>query len=433
MQPKTQLQKQVVESAKRLSPLSEKELKEAFEKISPHILKVDRNGNHYCYDCGHTWKGPKDSQTAICPNCKRKLKRDFSKKRKASVQDWYFASVTICDNMQVVRMFAANMFMRKGKEPKFWAKEVYQYWFDGEDNYTVFGIPRGYMGFSWCWGSEFEIRRESYQHFIAPQFIVGRPKIKSCYNKYGLKRGFYGVSPAEVFKNIRKVPKFEQLWKMKQFDYLNYCNYRDANLDRLWKPLMIAHRHKYKVKDFSLWNDLLETLKRLGKDTHNPKFICPDNLKQAHDHYGDLLNKKLQKERERANRERIQEQLLRDKKDAKDFLREKGKYFGLLFTDNEISVEPLKSIEEFAAEGKNQHHCVFFNRYYAKADSLIFHALVDGKSIATIEFNLKSMQIVQCRGKHNSVPEQKERIENLINKNIGQIANCKKEKSIEAA
>ena len=68
------------------------------------------------------------------------------------------------------------------------------------------------------------------------------------------------------------------------------------------------------------------------------------------------------------------------------------------FSDGEICIKVLDSVEAIRQEGEAMHHCVFTNEYYLKADSLILSATIDGKRIETIEVSLKRMEVVQSRG-----------------------------------
>ena len=65
------------------------------------------------------------------------------------------------------------------------------------------------------------------------------------------------------------------------------------------------------------------------------------------------------------------------------------------FSDGEIRIKVLDSVEAIRQEGEAMHHCVFTNEYYLKADSLILSATIDGKRIETIEVSLKRMEVVQ--------------------------------------
>ncbi|MCH5243060.1 MAG: PcfJ domain-containing protein, partial [Muribaculaceae bacterium] len=54
---------------------------------------------------------------------------------------------------------------------------------------------------------------------------------------------------------------------------------------------------------------------------------------------------------------------------------------------------------------------------------LILSAEIDNKPVETIEVSLETMQIVQCRGRHNQNTEYHERILNLMRDNMHQITS----------
>jgi hypothetical protein len=100
------------------------------------------------------------------------------------------------------------------------------------------------------------------------------------------------------------------------------------------------------------------------------------------------------------------------------YKREKSKFFGIQFTDGLINVKVLKSVEEIMQEGDEMHHCLFFNEYHLKSDSLILSACIDGKRIETVELSLSKLEVLQSRGVCNKNTEYHDRIIGLVKKNI---------------
>ena len=88
-----------------------------------------------------------------------------------------------------------------------------------------------------------------------------------------------------------------------------------------------------------------------------------------------------------------------------------------MFTDNEIEIKTLDSVDEYYEEGRTQHICVGSSQYYLKAESLVFSARIDGKTVATVEIDLRTLKVVQCHGKYNKDTEYHERIIDLVNSN----------------
>lgn len=431
MKPKTKLQKAVVKSAESLPPLSDYQRQQAIKYASIHIAKLDSKGNYVCLECGHQWHGEKADEV-VCPECGCKLKVDTSRKRCFHDSD-YFATTRKCNGFQVVRIYRIETHLRKGEKAYRWMDEVFQRWITPTGESLIIGRRRHWMSYycdSWDWSSDMELRNECHAHSICPSVVVGRITTIPELKRNGFDGQFYECGPAFLFTNLLKNNKIETLWKTGQYNLVQHFYKIGAyHLDTYWDSIKVALKHRYHIADGSMWVDLLSSLRELDKDLRNPRFICPQDLKAAHDEWRQRVIVKRRKEDERrARRQQMdaEQRYLEDVKKAmqeqKQYKKIKSKFFGLQFTDNEIIVCPLKSVKEFIDESRLMHHCVFTNKYYLREDALILHAMIDGVSVATIELNLNTLEIVQCRGKHNQKPEMYDRIVDLINKNKNQIA-----------
>src|SRR5690606_26645566 len=109
-------------------------------------------------------------------------------------------------------------------------------------------------------------------------------------------------------------------------------------------------------------------LRYFNKDLHNLKYVCPSNMKKEHDR---LVSKKRRIQQARD----LQLKKERALNDEQEFIRIKGKFFGLLFKEGNITIKVLKSVQEFVQEGDKLKHCLFANNYHKKKDSLIFTAM----------------------------------------------------------
>ena len=103
----------------------------------------------------------------------------------------------------------------------------------------------------------------------------------------------------------------------------------------------------------------------------------------------------------------------------KDYLKAKGMFFGLMFTDNLIHIKVIESVAEMIAEGRAMHHCV--GLYHKRVNSLILSATIDGERIETVEVDLQTLKVVQSRGVCNSNTEYHDRIIKLVEDNAEQI------------
>ena len=193
-------------------------------------------------------------------------------------------------------------------------------------------------------------------------------------------------------------------------------------MERYWASVKICIRNGYIIKDGSMWCDMIDLLRHLGKDTNSPKYVCPSDLQIEHDKL--VQKRNLQKERELLS-ERRQEAAQHEKK----YRTLKGRLFGIVITDGTLNIRVLESVAEFAEEGTAMHHCVWANDYYLKKHSLILSATIDGVRIETIEVSLKTFKVVQSRGVCNSNTEYHDRIIDLVDSNMNLIRKRMRMKS----
>lgn len=426
MQPRNKLQKDVLRCSQNLAPLTAKEWGEAMNKMGLHLAKHDSKGNYTCLECGHQWKGKRDDKV-VCPHCGTHLSVDISRKKKFKGK-YYFSTITTVENYQVVRIYFFYNFCKKGAKAHYWNCEIFQRWFTPEGKEIIVGKRRHYMGWyvdRWDFLSDMEIRTENDAHRVEPWVVVGTPKFTAQLKRNGLKQSLHDCNPQSIIRALLNNNQCETLWKAKRFDLVQYgLKTRFGSFNTYWNSIKIALRNHYKIKDVSMWFDLLRCLEYFGKDLRNAKYVCPPDLQAAHDYWAKKRADREERERFERERQASIEKLKREKEQVENFNKFIQKFLNLILVDNEISVKPLLTIDEFIEEGAKMKHCVFGMGYYGKKDTLILHALRDNESIATIELNLKTMQIIQCRGKCNQVPEHNERIQALINSNIGKIAKC---------
>lgn len=176
----------------------------------------------------------------------------------------------------------------------------------------------------------------------------------------------------------------------------------------------IATRHHYKIKSLDVYLDYLEALVYLGKDTHNPFYVCPQDLKGMHDKW---IAKMLAKKTAEDIRCRAKENAEANEK----YIKMRERFFDMVISDGEIECRVLQSVSDFCEEGQAMHNCVYANGYYKKPYSLIFSARIDGKRVETVEFDLTSGKVIQAYGKCNIFSAHHEQIVKLVNDNAGLI------------
>ena len=200
------------------------------------------------------------------------------------------------------------------------------------------------------------------------------------------------------------------MMKAGRYKDLRHLLSRGKGLDNYWNSYKLTLRHHYIIGDIVLWCDYVDMLKRLGKDIHNPKYICPSGLGVEHN----KREAELRRQREQEAMERKREKAMADEERFREL---KSKFFGIRFTDGTIQVHVLESVQEYLEEGAELHHCLFSNEYYLKENSLILSATIEGKRIETIEVSLDTLQVIQSRGVCNQNSPYHEQIVSLVNAN----------------
>lgn len=184
----------------------------------------------------------------------------------------------------------------------------------------------------------------------------------------------------------------------------------EYDISHYWPELKICLRNNYAATDWQLWRDTIDALKRLGKDTHNAVYVCPKDLKAAHDRWTKLYAR----EQERI---RIEE--------SRHIFNRKQKFFDIVLKKKDITIEPLRTIEEYKTEGDRMHHCVYQMKYYMKKNTLILSAHTQKERLATIELSLNNFEILQCRAEHNKIAPREKEIVSLLQRNIKKFKKVK--------
>ena len=225
--------------------------------------------------------------------------------------------------------------------------------------------------------------------------------------------------PTRLMNALLADSRIETMMKSRDLQAVGYFVHHLSDLDRCWHSYKIAARNHYQPSDYGIWCDTIRLLEQCGKDIHNTKYICPQNLKAEHDYW---LHKKMREDEKRKNKEQMQ----RAKRQEAKFYKEKSCYFGITITDNDLVISVLDTLEAFQAEGNAMHHCVFQCEYYAKEESLILSAHdKEGNRIETIEFSLTEGKVIQSRGVCNKNTEHHDRIIHLVNANAHRILAAK--------
>ena len=400
--------------SKSLRPITKRQMNWAFRECIDHYAYRLPKGRTTCMDCGHSWLMAKPTDNCACPMCRAKLKVRHTFERKFQ-QKQYFTVLTTSGEYQVLRMFLLIVEMEKGCKAKPYALEIGQYWWNVQGRMAVVGIQRvlGRYIDTFSFGSPLAVRNDNdaYRH-IAYSPIYPKFKVLDVLRRNGFDGDFHDIVPTKLIPALLSDSRAETLMKAGQYPMLHHYLTSRFDMERYWAAVKICIRNGYTISDGSMWRDTIDLLRHFGRDTNSPKYVCPTDLGAEHDKLVGKRNRQRERERSEEERRKMIE-------DEKNYLKDKGMFFGLVFSDSLVCVKVIESVEEMILEGKAMHHCV--GGYHNKADSLIFSATIDGKRIETVEVSLKTLQVVQSRGVCNSNTEYHDRIVNLVNNNVNLI------------
>ena len=438
MKPKTKIQKEVARLSATLRPITATQTQWAYSQCFEHIAYRGKNGSMVCSECAHEWTAEgKQGNKCRCPKCGAKLTVSHSLKRK-STQIIHFAVVTTRANFQVIRVIHDEYNSRKGEKAEYIVNEALQRWFDAEGNEVNIARKKHFMPRycdAWNFDSDMEIRSRTTNYNNIPIYATyPKCRVLPIIRRNGFN-GFHYTDPYDLLKGLMSDNKVETLVKTRQYGLLSYYLYRSQYRRDSWQLIRICLRHGYKVKDVTTWYDHINTLERLGMDTHNPIYLCPQNLRSEHNRLVELLKRRDEKERvERERNAEIQRKIRQRKDDEakKTYPQRMSRYLDLVFSDGLIEITVLQSAEEFYNEGEIMHHCVYSNAYYAENNSLVMSAHIGDKRIETIEIDLRRLIISQSHGAYNQDSKYHNRIVSLVQRNLHKIARRANQKTENA-
>ena len=420
MKPRNLKEKHIVELNGRLRPLTTPQRNWALNSTINHYGYRLKTGMCTCMKCGHEWLETRNGM-CLCPECGTRIEIKDTKERIIRDKS-YFNVITTMEGYQVVRMFLMIVEMRKGMKANPAYLEIGSYWIDGKGHTTVVGLQRtlGHYIDCFAFGSPLEIRRdnEAFQR-ISDEWVYPRINVTDTIKRNGFKGSCHHIHPVTMFQELLTNSKAETLMKANEIELLHYLCLHPKEVDEYWNTIKIARRNGYKFKDAKTWFDYIKMLERMGRDLHSPSLVAPKDLKHAHDEYVEQVNRQRMKVQREANRKKAEA-------DQAEFEKLKGRFIGLAMTDGTIVLHTLNSVAEYYDEGTKQHICVGSAGYYLKADTLVFTATMEGRTIATVEISLKDYSVIQCRAFANQVCEYTEQIAGIINANKKMIAERKR-------
>lgn len=396
-------------------------------------------GEVFCSCCGEVFNMEHYSDHAACPHCGNKL--TIKKSRKSNVTDHaYFTILSTCNGWQVVRNFKVTRNGKKcpeigGGYVNYYFHEVGQVWFNAKGERVVMGVGRT-MAFVYydTWSSQpLSVKRNNLDDYMFNGAIYPRINLLPQLKRSGY-REMERICAPTMIRMLLSSPLAETLLKTGQEELFYALSRRTANLKKYWTAVRICLRHHYTISNIKDWIDYIGMLIQLDKDIHNPHYVCPEDLKAAHDKALNALRRMRERERIAANAKRLQQMKEKALKDEQNYKKAKAAFFGMLITGGGIVIRPLSSVAEFFDEGAAMHHCVAQCHYYQKADSLILTARdAQGNRLETIEVDLKSFKIIQSRGVCNQDSPKHKEIVKLMNAHMGDVKRLARPKTKKTA
>lgn len=430
MKPRTKLDLKILEIHKSLNDPITSEVKKWAIKTCLESKGIECKGEIYCFDCNRIFPANNLAKNSKCPCCGVKLKIEKTKRKKHS-QETYFTIVDLKENYQIIRHYRILRSIHIDKSyNNVMISRVVENYFNvetGDVRTVAKQLLQGYryMSMPFQLSSDMEIRSHIDMIHNPPVYVYPKAKIHPFFKKRGVGSNLHHIQPDFLFKELKYGnSQVETLLKSKAYYILDSCIHNTFKLSRYWPQVKIAIRHKYKIKDFSMWIDHLEMLQSNRKDIRNPKYILPANLKKEHQKLIDINNKRLAIREAKIKKEREIREARYAEEAMRKYLEEKGKFFGFHVEKGSISIDVIKSLVEMAEEGSEMKHCVYSAKYY-NSNCLILSVKTSGERLATIELSLEDLQIKQIRGKCNSQVSEESTIRELIQSNIKQLIKLK--------
>ena len=339
MKPRNKFEKAVLAQSKSLRPITKRQMDWAFRECIDHYAYRLPKGRTTCMDCGHGWLMAEPSDSCTCPKCGARLKVRQTFERKLP-QKQYFTVLTTSGEYQVLRKFLLVVEMEKGCKAKPYSLEIGQYWWNAQGRMAVVGIQRvlGRYIDTFSFGSPLAVRSDNaaYRH-IAYSPIYPKSKVLDVLRRNGFDGDFHDIVPTRLIPALLSDSRAETLMKAGQYPMLHHYLTSRFDMERYWASVKICIRNGYTISDGSMWCDTIDLLRHFGKDTNSPKYVCPSDLKSEHD-------KLVARRNRQRERERTEQQRMKAIEDEKNYLKTKGMFFGIAFSDNLILVKVIERV-----------------------------------------------------------------------------------------
>lgn len=398
--------------------VSKQIFKQAFE---PGLIYRTYNSKYfptkyYCSECGNQMHILTDKRCPVCGVRWTAEPMQDTRRRERC----YHMEFEAKGDIQMTRVYRVERYARLGHKTEHDVWEVERIMYAPDGRRCVFTMGFSMMGYYYDAFSRWGDMKLRHEHNKMTYSATNRYNLDmmSWHIRSLTEQWQYKDIPALMtdFKGdtgVLKIIAYPWAETLRKTGHERLFRYLVKELQPLTKEqvqaINICNRNHYVLRDYSLWLDYLKMLKDLHLDTHNAYYVCPKNLIAAHDEMLARLNRN-------KDRKRIEQKLQAiSDEERKAYVKRMGGLLAVRLTGNDLSIHPLQSIDEFADEGIHMHHCVFDLGYYNSNNVMILSARDgEGNRLATIEYNMASQSIMQCRAACNGVPERDNEIRSLI-------------------
>ncbi len=422
MKPRTAFQKRVVAVNGSLRTIGEKHFVEVYNRTCEHIAFQNKQKTLICGDCGELIEKAKRNRKGevVCPHCGKRLK-PLENRRWSDKQAYYIMAIDHAKGFQILRYYLLYTNFRKGKAAELVPWELFRVFIADNGQRAVCARMRSsfcYYRDQWRFDTKIELRQVNQQWPYTPYDLRAWANLKA--RRLSPKAKLVGLNvPDKDFPSAETICKlfsdnrFETIWKAGMHEMAYRLN--EQTMNALWPAIKICLRNHYQPANVSDYIDYVQQLIRLGKDTHNAHYVCPNDLAAAHDQTNEAIRKMLAKEKYEQEKQRI---ALAEKAYAQWIT----PFLSLNLQNKQFNIAVLPTVQSFYEEGQTMHHCVYSNRYYERKDSLILSCRdKQNHRLATIEIGLPKGNVKQVRAACNRVPEQYDSIVQLLNQQSKQI------------
>ena len=143
---------------------------------------------------------------------------------------------------------------------------------------------------------------EAYRHISYSQ-IYPKFKATDTLRRNGFRDDFHDIAPTVLIPALLSDSRSETLIKAGKTEHLKYFLDNSRAFDACWQSYKIAVRNGYDIEDILIWCDYVDMLRRLDKDIHSPKYVCPTDLHREHDLRQNELRRLTRSEERRVGKE----------------------------------------------------------------------------------------------------------------------------------